>query len=58
MTSIRNHAEDTDEQEFMPIVTFIGPMVAIALTIFILGGALLSPQAPLALAASESIIGP
>jgi hypothetical protein len=58
MTSIRNHADDTDEQELMPIATFIGTMVATALTIFVLGGALLSPRAPLELAASESLLGP
>jgi len=58
MTTIEDYAGDEDVQEFMSLETFIGAMVAIALTIFVIGGSLLSPHAPPELAASESLLGP
>ena len=58
MTFIDSYVGDEDEGGFFALETFIGVMAATALTIFVLGGAPLSPHAAPELAAFESLTGP
>ena len=58
--SIEDYATDVDvdDEASMELETSIGTMVAIALTLFVLGGFMFSPHAPQEPAASAFLLGP